>query len=65
MIYTAVFQDKDGHYHFETHVATHDRRVAWREVHKKRSNTDACLVMLIDGQANVRTHEDIVDINEQ
>ena len=65
MIYTGVFQDMDGHYHFETHVATHDRRAAWREVYDKRSNIEACLVMLIDGKADVRTYDDIVDINEQ
>ena len=44
MIYTGVFQDKDGHYHFETHVAAHDRRAAWQEVHGKRLNSDMCLV---------------------
>ena len=65
MIYTGVFQDKDGHYHFETHVAAHDRRAAWQEVHSKRLDSDMCLVMLIDGQVNVRTYEDVVDINEQ
>ena len=65
MIYTGVFQDKDGHYHFETHVATHDRRQAWHEVHKKRSNTEACLVLLIDGQINAGTYDDVVDVNQQ
>jgi hypothetical protein len=65
VIYTGVFQDKDGRYHFETHVATHDRRAAWHEVHAKRSYENTCLTMLIDGQVNVRTYEDVVDINEQ
>ena len=65
MIYTGVFQDTHGRYHFETHVATHDRRAAWREVYDKRSNIDACLVMLIDGKADVRTYQDIVDNNLQ
>ena len=65
MIYTGVFQDADGHYHFETHVATHDRRAAWHEVYDKRSNIETCLVMLIDGKADVRTYDEIVDINEQ
>ena len=65
MIYTGIFQDKDGQYHFETHIATHDRRAAWHEVYGKRSNTDTCLVMLIDGQVNVRTYDDVIDINEQ
>ncbi len=65
MIYTGVFQDTDGHFHFETHVASHDRKAAWHEVYGKRQADDTCLVMLIDGQASVRTYEDIVDINEQ
>ena len=61
MTYTGVFQDKSGTYHFETHVAAHDRRKAWTEVHKKRANENTCLIMLIDGQASVRTYQDIVD----
>ncbi len=61
MIYTAVLQDKDGQYSFETHVAVHDRNKAWHELHEKRKNKDACLVLLIDGQANVRTYEEVVD----
>ena len=65
MIYTGIFQDKNGQYHFETHVATHDRRAAWHQVHDKRSDTDTCLVMLIDGQASVRTYQDVIDNNLQ
>jgi carbonic anhydrase len=61
VIYTGVFQDKDGHFHFETHVATHDRTAAWHQVHDARSNKKVCLIMLIDGQANVKTYRDIVD----
>jgi len=61
VIYTAVFQDSEGLYSFETHVAVHDRSAAWHEVHEKRENKDRCLVLLIDGQANVKTFGDIVD----
>ena len=61
MTYTAVFQNKAGKYSFETHIASHDRTRAWREAHEKRSGTDQCLVLLIDGQANVKTYDDIVD----
>ena len=55
MIYTAVFQNTDGKYSFESHVATHDRTAAWHQIHKRREDEDTCLVLLIDGQANVRT----------
>ena len=65
MIYTGVFQDNNGHFHFETHVSSHDRKAAWHEVYRKRSNDETCLVLLIDGQANVRTYDDVVDTNEQ
>jgi len=62
MIYTAVFQNTDGKYNFETHVATHDRTAAWYEIHEKRVDQEACLVLLIDGQASVKTFDDIVDL---
>ena len=62
MIYTAVFQDRDGIYSFETCVSKHDRNAAWHEIHEQRENKDACLVLLIDGQANVKTFDDIVDL---
>lgn len=59
MIYTAVFQNSECAYIFETHVSSHDRTVAWHDVHEKREDKNSCLVLLIDGQANVRTFEDI------
>ena len=62
MIYTGVFQDRDGIFTFESHVAPHDRNLAWREIYENRDNKDACLVLLIDGQANVKTFQDIVDL---
>ena len=61
MIYTAVFENQEGHYLFETHVATHDRCMAWKDIHAKRENQNSCLVLLIDGQASVRTYNDVVD----
>lgn len=64
MIYTAVFQNTDGKYSFESHVATHDRTAAWHQIHKRREDDDTCLVLLIDGQANVKTYDDVVDIGE-
>ena len=64
MIYTAVFQNTDGKYSFESHVATHDRTAAWHQIHKRREDDDTCLVLLIDGQANVKTYDDVVDISE-
>jgi len=63
LIYTAVFQGIDGKYTFETHVVTHDRSAAWHEIYAKRQDKESCLVLLIDGQASVRTFEDIVDIS--
>ena len=65
MIYTAVFQDCYGVYSFETHVSKHDRNAAWHEIYEKRANEQTCLVLLIDGQANVKTFDDIVDTSEQ
>ena len=65
MIYTGIFQDTAGKFYFETHVASHDRRSAWHEVHDKRAIDDTCLIMLVDGKINVRTYQDIVDINIQ
>ena len=59
MIYTAVFQNSECAYIFETHVSSHDRSAAWHDVHEKRKDKNSCLVLLIDGQANVRTFEDI------
>ena len=64
MIYTAVFQDTYGQYTFENHVSSHDRTSAWRDIHEKRENENTCLVLLIDGQANVRTYKDAIDTNE-
>jgi len=63
LTYTAVFQCADGKYIFEPHVATHDRSAAWREIDENRQDKENCLVLLIDGQANVKTFEDIVDIS--
>ena len=62
MIYTAVFQNSKGEDSFESHVATHDRTDAWHQIHKRREDEDTCLVLLIDGQANVKTYDDIVDL---
>ena len=61
MIYTAVFQNTYGQYTFETHVSSHDRTAAWHEIHEKRKDDMTCLVLLVDGQANVRTYEMAVD----
>ena len=61
MIYTAVFQDRYGVYSFETHVSKHDRSAAWHEIYEKRKDEQTCLVLLIDGQASVKTFDDIVD----
>ena len=62
MIYTAVFENQEGDYLFETHVATHDRSAAWAEIHANRENKEACLMLLIDGQANVKTYQDTLDV---
>ena len=62
MIYTAIFQDAKGAYTFESHVSSHDRTIAWHDIHDKRVEQDSCLVLLIDGQANVRTFDDVVDL---
>ena len=62
MIYTAVFQDSNGNFCFENHVATHDRNAAWHDIHTKRKDENTCLVLLIDGQANVRTFNEVVDL---
>ena len=64
MIYTAVFQNSECTYTFETHVASHDRVVAWHDIHKKRQDENSCLVLLIDGQANVKTFDVIVDTSD-
>ena len=61
MIYTAVFQDNKHTYSFETHVSSHDRDAAWHDIHEKREDENSCLVLLIDGQANVRTFDQVVD----
>tara|TARA_B100001250_G_scaffold363847_1_gene343461 strand:- start:315 stop:509 length:195 start_codon:yes stop_codon:yes gene_type:complete len=61
MIYTAVFQDRHGVFSFESHVATHDRNGAWHEIHDKREDENTCLILLIDGHADVKTFADIVD----
>ena len=62
MIYTAVFQNSDCVFTFETRVSSHDRTTAWHDIHEKREDENSCLVLLIDGQANVRTFEDVVDL---
>ncbi len=62
MIYTAVFQNSECAYIFETHVSSHDRVAAWHDIHEKRKDENSCLVLLIDGQASVRTYDDIVDL---
>ncbi len=59
MIYTAVFQDNKGAFTFETHVSTHDRSAAWGDIYEKRENENACLVLLIDGQASVNTFDNV------
>ena len=65
MIYTAVFQNKDGKYTFHTEVGSHDRALAWDTLHTNRKEEESCLVLLIDGQAIVRTYPDIVDMKNQ
>ena len=62
MVYTAVFQDQSGQYTFEDHIAAPDRTEAWHQIHEKRTDANTCLVLLIDGKANVKTFEDIVDL---
>ncbi len=62
MIYTAVFQDNKHTYSFETHVSSHDRDAAWHDIHEKREDENSCLVLLIDGQAIVRTFDQVVDL---
>ena len=62
MIYTAVFQNTENQYSFETHVSSHDRNAAWRDIYEKREDENSCLVLLIDGQASVRTFDDVVDL---
>jgi hypothetical protein len=64
MIYTAVFQDSECTYIFETHVSSHDRTLAWHDIHEKREDEDSCLVLLIDGQASVKTFDDVVDASD-
>ena len=61
MIYTAVFQNSEHAYIFETHVSSHDRSAAWHDIHNKREDENSCLILLIDGQANVKTFDDVVD----
>jgi len=62
MIYTAVFQNTDNEYSFETHVSSHDRNAAWHQIQERQEDEKKCLVLLIDGQANVRTFDDVVDL---
>ncbi len=64
MIYTAVFQNSECAYIFETHVSSHDRNAAWHDIHQKRADENSCLVLLIDGQANVRTYDDMIDTGQ-
>ncbi len=59
MIYTAVFQDDRGNFTFETHVSSHDRSSAWGDIYEKREDENTCLILLIDGQANVKTLDSI------
>ena len=61
MIYTAVFQNSECVYIFETHVSSHDRIAAWHDIHAKREDENSCLVLLIDGHASVKTYNDVVD----
>ena len=61
MTYTAIFQNKAGKYSFENHVGAHDRTEAWHEIEQTHTDEDQCLVLLIDGQADVKTYDDIVD----
>ncbi len=62
MTYTAVFQNAKGEYSFMTVIETHDRTQAWESAHEKRTDLDSCLVLLIDGDAIVRTYADVVDL---
>lgn len=63
MIYTAVFQDSKGDFTFETHVSTHDRVHAWRDIYENRADKDTCMVLLIDGQASVRTFDNVREVS--
>ena len=62
MTYTAVFQNTAGKYTFVTFVSTHDRQQAWSVAHESRIDPDSCLVLLIDGEASVKTFDDVVDM---
>ena len=65
MIYTAVFQDNEGKFTSETRVSSHDRSTAWHEVHNQRGEKNSCLVLLIDGQATLRTFDDVSEAPQQ
>tara|TARA_R110002124_G_scaffold173943_2_gene341564 strand:- start:23 stop:247 length:225 start_codon:yes stop_codon:yes gene_type:complete len=62
MTYTAVFRDCKGKYIFEPHVGTHDRTSAWKQISESQEDSAICLVLLIDGQAAIKTYDDIVDM---
>jgi len=62
MTYTAVFQDSDGKLITAHFIGSHDRPQAWKDAHEDREDPATCLVLLIDGEASVRTFEHVVDI---
>tara|TARA_R100001163_G_C5066722_1_gene205355 strand:+ start:4648 stop:4845 length:198 start_codon:yes stop_codon:yes gene_type:complete len=65
VIYTAVFQDTEGQFSFETGVAPHDRTAAWKEFQAHSVSDNVCLVLLIDGHANLKTYSDILDMAKE
>jgi len=62
MTYTAVFQNPKGNYSVENHIGSHDRTVAWHAIRDGQEKEGLSLVMLIDGQAHVKTRDDMVDM---
>lgn len=59
MIYTAIFQDSEGHYHRLRYTGETERIKAWENAAHMGASDGLCLVLLIPGDHPIYTYEDV------
>tara|TARA_R100001594_G_C3909200_1_gene232848 strand:- start:346 stop:540 length:195 start_codon:yes stop_codon:yes gene_type:complete len=59
MTYTAIFQTSSGQLSTLTLDESHNKDVAWKNIHATRDNQESCLILLVPGIHIVYRHEDL------
>ena len=64
MIYTAIFQNRDGRMSRYRYTGVIERRQAWTEAAKLGQSNGECLVALVPGDHPVHTYENTFDVDK-